>query len=155
MLLAVLLLHAPVAARQGTLQVTGAVATPLTLSAADLKAMPRQSVEIKEETRVVVYAGVLVGEILKKAGVPLGSDLRGAALSTYVVMTASDGYQVVFSLAELDPALTNNDVIVADTLNDQPLEKERGPFRLVAPKDSRPARGVRMLAKIDVVQLKK
>ena len=138
-----------------TLKVGGDVTTPLTLSAADLKAMPRKSVEIKEDTRVVVYEGVLVSDVLKRAGVALGSELRGAALATYVVMSASDGYRVVFSLAELDPALLSNDVIVADAVDGKPLPAERGPLRLVAPKDARPARSVRMLEKIEVVRVKK
>ena len=78
--------------------------------------MPRTRVEVKDEDgRIVTYEGVLVGEILKRAGVPLGAELRGNAVATYVVASATDGYQVVFSLAELDPGFTSNDIIVADT----------------------------------------
>ena len=36
--------------------------------------------------------------MLKQAGVPLGADLRGNAVASYVVASATDGYQVVFSL---------------------------------------------------------
>src|SRR5262249_3082857 len=100
----------------GMLRVTGEWRTPLSLSPGELKAMPRTRVEIKDEHgQNVGYEGVLVGEILKRAGAKLGSDMRGNAVATYVVASASDGYQVVFSLAELDPALTGSEVIVADT----------------------------------------
>src|SRR5262245_3517634 len=85
-----------------TLKIDGDVGTALTLSAADLKALPRVTASVQDEGRTVKYEGVLVGELLKKAGAPLGSDLRGGAVASYVVASASDGYQVVFSLAELD-----------------------------------------------------
>ena len=79
-----------------------------------VKAMPRTRLVVKDEGRAVIYEGVLVGEILKRAGSPVGPEMRGNAVSSYVLASASDGYQVVFSLAELDPAFTSNDVIVAD-----------------------------------------
>ena len=41
--------------------------------------------------------------------------LRGDAVASYVVASASDGYQVVFSLAEPDPAFSGSEIIVADT----------------------------------------
>src|SRR5262249_45542677 len=93
-----------------TLKVSADVSTPLTLLPADLKAMTRTNVQVKNESgQTNTYEGVLVSEILKRAGVPLGPDLRGSALAIYVLATASDAYQVVFSLGELDPRLTNNE----------------------------------------------
>jgi DMSO/TMAO reductase YedYZ molybdopterin-dependent catalytic subunit len=146
---------APTAAAPTTLTVAGDVATPLTLSAADLKTLPRTKVEAKDEGRLVTYEGVLVGEILKKAGVPLGENLRGNAVATYVKASATDGYQVVFSLPELDNAFTSNDIIVADTIDGKPLFAYQGPWRIVAPKDSRGARSIRMLERLEVVRLRK
>src|SRR5262245_54005827 len=138
-----------------SLAVAGDVTTPLTLTPEQLKALPRTRVEVKEEGRTLVYEGVFVGEILKRAGAPVGSELRGNAVATYVVASASDGYQVVFSLAELDPAFTSNDIIVADTIDGKPLFAYQGPFRIVAPKDTRAARSIRMLQRLEVVRLKK
>ena len=91
------------AAADETLIVAGDVTQPLTIKPADLKAMPRTIVTVSEEGREVKYEGVLVGELLKRAGAPVGRDLSGKAVATYVRATAKDGYQVVFSLAELDP----------------------------------------------------
>jgi len=51
------------------------------------------------------YEGVWLTDILRQAGVPQGESLRGRALAGYVLAVAQDGYQVVFSLAELDPAV--------------------------------------------------
>jgi DMSO/TMAO reductase YedYZ molybdopterin-dependent catalytic subunit len=144
------------AAGSGVLKVTGEVRTPLSLSPDELKAMPRKRVEVKDEDgRTVAYDGVLVGEILKRAGAKLGSDMRGNAVATYVVASANDGYQVLFSLAELDPAFTGSEVIVADTSDGKPLFAYQGPLRIVAPRDTRPARSIRMLERLEVVQLKK
>lgn len=147
--------QAPAAAAPTALAIAGDVATPQTISPADLKAMPRKTVEIKEDGRVTTYEGVLLSELLKRAGVPGGADLRGNAVATYLLASASDGYQVVFSLAEVDPGFTNNDVIVADTVDGKPLFAYQGPFRIVAPKDTRGARSIRMLQRIEVVRLRK
>ena len=143
------------AVADGTLLVGGDVAHSLTLSVADLKAMPRTTVTIPEQGKDVKYTGVLVGEILSRAGAPLGRDLSGPAVASYILATGKDGYAALFSLAELDPAFTSNDIIIADTVDGQPLFDYQGPLRLVAPHDKRGARGVRMLQRLDVVQLRK
>jgi hypothetical protein len=64
--------------------------------------MPRTTVTISQEARLIKLEGVLVGEIPKRAGAPLGRELSGKALATYVLAKAKDGYQVVLSLPELD-----------------------------------------------------
>ena len=86
---------------------------------------------------------------------PLGKELRGANVASYVVFSASDGYRAVFSLAELDPELTDSQVIVADRVDGNPLLADDGPLRIVAPKDLAGARSIRMLEKIEVVRLPK
>jgi DMSO/TMAO reductase YedYZ molybdopterin-dependent catalytic subunit len=140
---------------EATLAVGGDVKTPLMLTPRDIKAMPRTTVTVTAEGRDEKYEGVLVGEILKRAGAPLGRDLTGAAVATYVVASAKDGYRALFSLAELDPEFTANDIIVADTVDGKPLFDYQGPLRLVAPHDKRGARSVRMLQKIELVRLPK
>ena len=138
-----------------TLEVGGDVTQPLTLAAAELKTMPRTTVTVSEEGRQISYEGVLVGELLKRAGAPVGRDLSGKAVASYVRASAKDGYQVVFSLAELDPGFTANDIIVADTIDGKPLFDYQGPLRIVAPHDKRGARSIRMLQRLDVVRLAK
>jgi hypothetical protein len=135
--------------------VTGAVTTPLTLTAADLAAMPRAKVSTNNNGIETIYEGVWISDVLKKAGVAMGSALRGPALSAYVLASASDGYQVVFSVGELDPEMTDGQYLLADTVNGKPMFGETGAFRLVVPKDKRGARSVRMLTTLNVVQLRK
>ena len=140
---------------QPTVQVTGDVKQALTLSADDLAKMPRATVKTTSGGMETVYEGVWLHEILKKAGVPQGGELRGKALSSYVVAEAQDGYQVVFSLGELDPTFIDNEILLADTANGKPLFGAQGRFRLVVPKDKPGARSIRMLTKINVVQVRK
>jgi DMSO/TMAO reductase YedYZ molybdopterin-dependent catalytic subunit len=140
----------------GTLVVVAAPAPPLTLTPADLLKMPRTKSTFKQpDGRAVVHEGVLVAELLKRAGAPLGKALRGDAMATYVVASATDGYRVVFSLAELDPEFTGSDIMVVDRTNGDALLPDQGPLRIVVPKDLAGARSMRMLERLEVVRLPK
>jgi DMSO/TMAO reductase YedYZ molybdopterin-dependent catalytic subunit len=136
------------------LRVGGAVTTPLVLTIDDLKKMPRTTISVvnPHDKKTEVYEGVLLTEILKRAGVPQGDQLKGAAMNISVVAEASDNYHAVFSLAELDPGIGDAGVLVADTMEGAAIGGELGPLRLVAPHDKRPARWVRMLKAITVVK---
>ena len=137
------------------LRIGGAVSTPLVLTVADLKNMPRKKLTVvnPHNKKTEVYEGILLEDLLHKAGVTQGENLRGAAMATYVLAEAIDGYRVVFSLAELDSGILESEVIVADTLDGAALGAKEGPFKLVAPHEKRPARWVRMLKSITVVRI--
>lgn len=135
--------------------VAGAVKQTLTLTAADLARMPRAAVTTKNDGIEVNYEGVWLHDVLKAAGVPAGAELRSRALTTYVMAEASDGYQVVFSLAELDPAFVDSQVLLADKAGGKALFGAQGSFRLIARKEKRGARSIRMLQKLEVIQAKK
>jgi DMSO/TMAO reductase YedYZ molybdopterin-dependent catalytic subunit len=136
------------------LRISGAVSTPLVLTLADLKKMPRKKLTVvnPHDKKTEAYEGVLLEEVLRKAGVPQGEGLRGPSMATYVLAEAADGYRVVFSLAELDSGIVDSEVIVADTMDGAPLGEKQGPFQIVAPHEKRPARWVRMLKSITVVR---
>jgi DMSO/TMAO reductase YedYZ molybdopterin-dependent catalytic subunit len=158
MLLGQIFAAAPNAFAQATaaapeLRIGGAVPTPLVLTLADLKKMPRKALSVvnPRDQKKEVYEGVLLEDLLQQAGVAHGEHLRGAAMATYIVAEADDGYRVVFSLAELDSGIIDSEVIVADTMDGAPLAAKQGPFRLVAPHEKRPARWVRMLKSITVI----
>jgi DMSO/TMAO reductase YedYZ molybdopterin-dependent catalytic subunit len=123
----------------------------LALSGAELAAMPRVSARVKNrEGQDRVYEGVPLAELLKRAGQPLGEDLRGSLLSKYVLVVARDGYRVLFSLPEVDPAFTEGRIIVADRVDGKPLPDREGPLRLVIPSEKREARWIRMIEKIEI-----
>ena len=141
---------APAAAE---LRVGGNVPTPLTLTVNDLKKLPRTTVKVlnPHDHKEEIYEGVAVQELLGRAGVPQKEKLRGSAMASFVLAEATDGYRVVYALAELDTDFQDSDVIVADTMNGAPLGEKQGPFKMVAPHDKRPARWIRMLKSITVV----
>lgn len=139
-----------------TLTVTGDVSMPITLTASDLAQLPHEKVSIPDQDGTnVEYEGIPLRDILAKAGVPMGGKLRGKALASYVVAKARDGYEVVFSLGELDAGFGNEKVIVADKRDGKPLFGYQGPLRLVCPNDHAGARSVRMLETLQVVRLQK
>ena len=137
------------------LRVVGNVTTPLALSANELKSLPRKTLKVSNphDKQEETYEGVAVQELLRRAGVPQNDKLRGSAMATYVLAEAADGYSVLYSLAELDSDFQNSDVIVADTMNGAPLGGKQGPFKMVAPHDKRPARWIRMLKSLTVVNV--
>jgi DMSO/TMAO reductase YedYZ molybdopterin-dependent catalytic subunit len=136
------------------IEIGGAVAMPLVISQADLKKMPRTTLHVvnSHNHQTEAYEGVALEALLQQAGVPRGEALRGKSMALYVVAEAADDYRVVFSLAELDSSIGDSEAIVADTMNGAALAANEGPLKLVAPHDKRPARWVRMLKSITVVQ---
>jgi len=90
-----------------------------------------------------------------KAGGPIGKQLRGKALASYILAKAHDGYEVVFAVGEIDAEFGNEQILVADKRDGKPLFGYQGPFRLVCPNDKAGARSVRMLETLEVVRLQK
>ena len=139
-----------------TISITGDIPTPVTLKLEDLAGMPRATVTLTEEDGAkVAYEGVPLREILLKASAPLGKQLRGKNMASYVLAKARDGYQVVFALAELEPEFGNESILVADKRDGKPLFAYQGPVRIVCANDKAGARSVRMLESLEVVRLRK
>jgi hypothetical protein len=123
------------------ISITGAVERPLTLHAPDLETLPRQTLQVRDhDGRESVFEGVALVELLQRAGVPLGKDLRGDRMAVYVVVGAADGYRVVFALPEIDPAFSDRLILLADRRDQQPLSPNEGPLRLIVPGEKRQAR---------------
>ena len=126
----------------------------LTLSPDELAALPHKSVSVfnAHSKANETYSGVTLADLLSKVGVPLGENVRGKLFMVGVVAEGMDNYRVLYSLAEVDPAIHTGDVIVADTLDGQKLTKD-GAFKMVSSEEKRPARWVRNLTSISVVQV--
>jgi hypothetical protein len=93
-------------------------------------------------------------EVLEKAGVTTGAKLRGENLAKLILIKAADGYEVVYSLPEVDPEFTDKVIMVAIEKDGQPLPNGEGPFRMIAPNDKKQARWVREVREIKVVLAK-
>jgi DMSO/TMAO reductase YedYZ molybdopterin-dependent catalytic subunit len=138
------------------LKISGEVAQPLELSLSDLSKMPRKEVVMKDkEGKLHFYAGVPIQEVLAMAKVPSGKELHGKeSLYKYVLVKSADGYQVLFSLAELDASIQDKNVIIADSVDGKPLPKEKGPLRIIAEGEKKPARSSYQVTEIFINSIK-
>jgi DMSO/TMAO reductase YedYZ molybdopterin-dependent catalytic subunit len=133
------------------LRVEGEVPSPLRLTQLELKQLPRQTVLARahdgKESR---YEGVALVEILKKAGVPHGKELRGKAVALHLVVEAADNYRAVFALPELDPEFTDRVILLADHRDGQVLSATEGPLQVIVPGEKRHARWVRQVVTLRI-----
>jgi DMSO/TMAO reductase YedYZ molybdopterin-dependent catalytic subunit len=133
------------------LKVGGEVPHPLTFTAEEFAGLPRQSVRAKDrDGKEVEFEGVPVFEILQRAGLKLGQDLRGPALASYLLVEAADGYRAVFALPEIDPACTDRTILLVDRRDGQPLPAQDGPLRIVVPGEKRHSRWVRLVVALKI-----
>ena len=124
-----------------SLKISGEVNNAVTLNSEDLAKMPHTNVMVKSrDGKENNYSGVAIQDLFALAGVSTGRDLSGENLSKYVIVKCADGYEVVFSLAEMDSSYTDRKIILADAMNNKPLSNQKGPFQLAVPGEKRPAR---------------
>ena len=129
-----------------TITVSGAVQRPGSFNVAALKNMPAVARQVGRNH----YQGVDLWYLLNTvAGIQAPAGAKDSSLTRYVVATASDGYQALFSLGELDPAFGGVPALVAYEIDGQPLDRS-GYARLLAPADARPGRSVANLVDLEV-----
>ncbi len=121
------------------------------LSRESFAKLPRRTMKAKDHSGAsATFEGVSLAEALREAKVSLGKELKGALLANYVLVEAADGYRVSFSLSEVDPAMTDKVVLIADRKDDKMLDAREGPYRLVVPHDKKHARSARQVTRISV-----
>jgi DMSO/TMAO reductase YedYZ molybdopterin-dependent catalytic subunit len=134
------------AAGEVVFRIGGDIERPQQWTLDDLAALPRREVRARDrDGREATFTGVALVDLLRLAGVPLGTELRGGNMALYLLVDAADDYRVVFALPELDPAFTERVVLLADHRDGQPLAAAEGPLRLVVPDEKRHARWVRQV----------
>jgi len=127
-------------------RIGGDIKQPQQWTLNDLAALPRRQVRARDRDGTeATFAGVALVDLLRLAGVPLGTELRGKNLALYLLVEAADDYRVVFALPELDPAFTERLMVLADQRDGKPLAAAEGPLRLVVPEEKRHARWVRQV----------
>jgi len=119
-------------------------------TAATLVSLPHVTLTVHNEhaKKDETYSGVPLIELLTRLGVP--EKPHGRDFRLYLVAEGSDGYQVVYSVAEATPDVHDGTVIVADAQDGKPVGND-GPLKLVATGEKRPARWVRNLVGIRVM----
>jgi len=150
-----LALSAPAAGQSpASLQLVGEGGATSEITLDSLRRLPQ--VELRGQIHdgpELVFRGPPLDAILAMAGAPTGHDLRGQALRLVVLAEARDGYEVVYSLAELSPDLGARRGIIAIEQDGQPLGEKDGPMRIVLEGEKRPARWIRQLERIRIVQV--
>jgi len=143
-----------VATAPATIRLDGLVATPRTITAAELAALPRrEQATTDKEGKKHVYRGVALRDVLHLAGAPEGKAIHGPVLAQAVLATAADGYQAVFALPEIDADFAPQTILLADQRDGQPLPAHDGPYQLIVPLEKKPARWVRQLTGLRVVNV--
>lgn len=110
--------------------------------------LSRKTVSVEHEGAMEEYRGVLLADVLAECQVPLGAEVRGSAAVRYLLVTAADNYAALLSVPEVDPFFTDEQVLLAETLNGQPVP--RGLLQLVVPADKRRRRWVSHVVRIQV-----
>ena len=135
-----------------SIKISGEVTSPITINDDDLHKFTQTTVTRKDhDGKEHIYSGVILADLLKKAGATLGPDLKGKNLTKYILITAADNYQVVFALTELDKAFTDRTIILADQVDGKPLPAGEGPFRIIVQDEKKPARCIREATTIQIL----
>jgi DMSO/TMAO reductase YedYZ molybdopterin-dependent catalytic subunit len=125
--------------------------SPIELSVSDLQDLPQSTVTVTDEGgEQATYTGALIADILQRAGVQMGKALRGKRLAEYLLVEASDGYQVVYALPELDALFRDRKITLAYSRNGKPLPEVEGALRVVHPEEKRFARWIRHVVSFTV-----
>ncbi|CAN5505226.1 hypothetical protein BH10PSE4_BH10PSE4_15050 [soil metagenome] len=138
-----------------SLLLKGPAGQTATSGAAEIAALPRVTIIFDAHGERHSYEGPLLIDVLAKVGAPTGKAIHGPEMADIVLVKASDGYQVAFGLAELDPGTRANRIILANRADGAALGGKDGAFKVVVEGDLRPARSVRMVNEIEVLKLAK
>jgi hypothetical protein len=135
----------------GQLRVDGAVDRPVTLSIAQLAAMPGRTVAVRFGTehgsQQHTETGVTLRDLVDRAGPALTPGRKHDVLSFGVLVVGSDGYRTLLSYGEISPAAGNRDALLATSEDGHPLAAPR----LVLPGDVQGARYVSGVVELDVI----
>ncbi|MUG93484.1 molybdopterin-dependent oxidoreductase [Scytonema sp. UIC 10036] len=141
----------------------GQVVNRKTFTLSDLQSLPSSEVTVSfltgqgQETRT--YVGVPLWQLIESVGgLKPNPDpsVKNNLLRQYVVLEATDCYQVVLAVGEIQPNFENKQVLVAYATNDDPslgpqLLTNEGFARLVVPGDARGGRYISNIRRIYVL----
>jgi hypothetical protein len=125
-----------------------------TLTVEDLLKLPQVTVHVYNAHRHTTeeYTGPLVSDVLARAGLSPAHENEQAILHSAVVATGTDHYFVVYSAAELEPAFTTGQSIVAVMKRGLP-NTEGGLIELVNANAAKPARWVHGLSSLNIMSV--
>jgi hypothetical protein len=144
-----------------TLRIDGD-AMPLDLRVEDLRQLSPVEFEWGHGGSTHHYVAVSLEALLRRAGLDPGAMNPSAAPAEkraswkfVVVATASDGFQAVFSAAEIYRGMGRTEAFLAFAQDGQPLDASVGPFRLVVPTDGEASRCAHNVERLTIVDLRR
>jgi len=135
-------------------QVSGATLAQATrVSPAELAKLPHLQVTRPDhDGKAHTYSGVALYAVLTAAGADLSpAKLPDKGMAHHVQVSAADGYQAVFALAELSPDFAIRTVLLADRCDGQPLPAKAGPYQIIVPEEKKMGRCVRQVQSLRIV----
>jgi hypothetical protein len=140
------------------LEVGGALPRHGTLDVAALARLGAETVEVGDNRH---GRGVRLDKVLAAFGFSsgkMGGDLaprdKRPGWKKVVRASAADGFEAVFSCAEISAEMGPSRAYVMFEIDGKPLPPETGPLRLTVPTDKEPSRSVRQLSRLEVVDLR-
>ena len=148
----------PATPPEAILQVSGALPRTGSLALADLAALgPVKASWVGHGEKHEVY-GIPLERVLTHFGFEPGSMAGGVSTQDkrkgwkmVVIASAPDGFQAVFSCAELFESMGATRALVIWRVDGKPLPPDRGPLRIAVLTDKEPSRSVHSVSKLLVV----
>ena len=142
------------------LHVDGALPKTGTLGLAELEELGSTTVAWTSHGQTHQVTGVRVDKVLAHYGFtpgPMGKDVpvkdKVKGYREILVATARDGFQAVFSCAEVTEGMGTTSAFIVWQMDGKSLGPEVGPLRLVVITDGEPARSIRQLDWLRVVDV--
>ncbi len=136
-----------------TLLMSGDLPNPTTLQQKELEAVGVVT-ETSNGKKLTGASLQKVLEVLGQSAGPQGKDVPKAQKHSghrkVVIAHARDGFEAVFSAAELDETVGSTRVLIVWAIDGKALDEKDGPFKLAVPSDHSPARSISQLDKIEV-----
>ena len=125
-----------------------------TLTLDDLLKLPQTTVHVHNahSNQDETYTGPLLSDVLGRAGLTFSKETEPLILHSALVATGTDRYFVLYSAAEVMPAFSKSQVIVAVMKSGLP-DTAGGNIQLINTDAARPARWVHGLLDINIITL--
>jgi DMSO/TMAO reductase YedYZ molybdopterin-dependent catalytic subunit len=156
---------APVAEPAGepaVLQIEGDVAHPCVLRLDSLRARPAEEIDWSHQGESHRYRGIALDALLGSCGIEPGAGggaapkgTKHAGLKLVIVAAAADGYQAVFSYAELAAAGGATKAWLVWDMDGKPLPELMAPLRILVPTDAGGDRCIYQVSRLTVVDMRK
>jgi DMSO/TMAO reductase YedYZ molybdopterin-dependent catalytic subunit len=143
-----------------SVRVDGALPRTGTLGQADLEKLGATTLSWTSHGQTHQVTGVRVDKVLVHFGftpgamgkdVPVKEKVKG--YRQVLVATARDGFQASFSCAEVTEGMGTTVALIAWQLDGKALGPEAGPLRIVVTTDGEPARSIRQLERLHVIDV--